>query len=310
MPFAQEVGTTGDGGGQAVNAGRSLLRGALVATLAWPAAVAADDAAARTALEQRLRLAATLMADSATAQRIVASGNERATAHLDQARVHHALARELLERGDLPAARRAADEVLRHVGLARRLVPDAPARQAAARQRYDKLSATLQRLLEAWRQRLGRADAEDGDLVAAIGLMETAGELARAQRFEEAGHTLAAAESHVLTGMNRLLNARTLDYTQRAATPAEEYQIELERHRGLIELVPLAVRDLEPRPEALALVERYTEASAAMRNQSQARARSGDMAQALADLRNAVLFVQRALTSAGLVMPQATGGAP
>lgn len=293
-----------------MSAGRSLLQGAIVATLAWPGAVAADDAAARTALEQRLRLAASLMADSATAQRIVASGNERAGAHLDEARVHHALARELLDRGDLSGARRAADEVLRHVGMARRLVPDAPARQAAARQRYDHLSATLQRLLEAWQLRLGGVDAEDGDRVAAIGLMETAGALARAQRFEEAGHTLAAAEGHVLTGMNRLLNARTLDYTQRAATPAEEYQIELERHRGLSELVPLAVRDLKPRAEALALVERYSEASAAMRNQAQTRARSGDMAQALADLHHALQFVQRALTAAGLVTPQATGGAP
>jgi hypothetical protein len=33
---------------------------------------------------------------------------------------------------------------LRHLGLARRLAPDAPARQAAARQRHDQMLANLE----------------------------------------------------------------------------------------------------------------------------------------------------------------------
>ena len=60
---------------------RAVAQGALLAALAVPAlsALAADaDPAARAQLEQRLKLSASLMADSSTTQRILASGNPRA----------------------------------------------------------------------------------------------------------------------------------------------------------------------------------------------------------------------------------------
>lgn len=294
-----------------MNARRGLAQGALLAALVavQAAAGAADDGGAtRSALEQRLKLVAALMADGPVTQRIVASGHARATAHLDEGRAHHARAVEAVARGDLEAARRDADDALRHLGLARRLVPDTPARTAQARQRTEQMQATLSRLIESWRQRAGPVDAEDGDLVDAASLMETARGFAREQRWEEAVHTLANAEGHVLTGMNRLLHARTLDYTARPATPAEEYQHELARLASLAELVPLAVNDLKPRPEALALIERYAETGAALRSQAVVRAQAGDLAQALQHLRNALMYVQRALATAGLVAPPASAG--
>ena len=300
--------------------GPGVVRMALALGLAFvlglgPAqpAAAADDAAARLALEQRLKLTASLMADGSTVQRILASGNLRAAGHLDEGKVHHALAQDLLAQGDLAGARRAADDALKHFGQARRLVPDAPGRQAAARLRHDQMLASLDRLVDAWQQRLGRSapsEVDDGDLLAATGLMHTARGFGAEGRFEEAVHTLRAAEGHVLTGMNRVMHARTLDYTTRAATPAEEFQLELQRHRSLADLVPLAVSDLRPRPEAVALIDRYAEASTSLRGQAQARFAAGDTGQALADLRNALLFVQRALTTAGLVVPPPAGGTP
>lgn len=290
---------------------------ALLGVLALPVAMAAeDDAAARVQLEQRIRLTAQLMADHTTLQRIAASGNPQAAAHLNEGKVHHALAQDLLARGDLAGARRAADEALRHLGQARRLAPDTPARRAAARGRHEQMLANLDRLVQAWRERtdtaasLDEQSTADADLLAAVGLMHTARAFGTEQRYEESLHVLAAAESHVLAGMNRVLHARTLDYTARAGTPAEEYQLELARHGSLSDLVPLAVNDLKPRPDAMALIERYTEASTALRGQAQQRFAAGDLPQALAHLRNALLFVQRALTTAGLVVPQAAGGTP
>jgi hypothetical protein len=288
---------------------RAALTCATVACVGIGPAVAAPavDEATRAPLEQRLRLVATLMSDGPTQQRVQASGQPRAQAHLDEGRVHHALAQDLLARGDLAGARREADEALRHLGLARRLAPDAPTRQAAARSRYDQQLATLERLLDAWHQRGGAAVALDGDQVMAQALIHTARQFAQEQRYEEAGYTLANAESHVLSGMNSLLQARTLDYTARASTPAEEFQLELLRHAALADLVPLAINDLKPKPEALALVERYAEASQTLRSQAQAHRTAGDLNQALTHLRNALLYVQRALATAGLVAPADSG---
>lgn len=289
---------------------RAALR-AGAAALALLAGGASAHDETRAQLEQRIRLTAALLGDSPSAQRIVGSGNAQAVAHLDDGRVHHALSEDALARGDLATARKAADEALRHLAMARRMVPDAPARAAAARARQAQMQANLERLLESWRQRLPPAEADDGDRLAALGLMDTARYLAGAGRHEEAVHVLAAAESHVLAGMNRLLaGARELDYTQRAGTPAEEFQLELQRHQSLSDLVPLALSELRPRPDAVALIGRYGEASRSLREQALQRQQAGDWVQALTDLRNASMFLQRALGAAGVALPTPTGATP
>jgi hypothetical protein len=249
---------------------------------------AADDASARVQVEQKIRLVARLISDSPAAQRIIASGNAEAVGHLDEGRVHQALAEELLARGDLAGARRNADDALRHVALARRLAPDAPARQDAGT--------------------FSGPDSED--LTAAMGLLGTSRQQAQEGRFDAANQTLVQAEGHVLAGMNRSLHATTIDYTVRASNPAEEFAQELARHRGFAELLPLAIRDLKPRPEALAQIERFGEASGALHQQALLQLQTGDTAQALIHIRNATLFLQRALSVAGVTAPQPTGKPP
>lgn len=288
---------------------RAATLALLLATLALPAA--AQDDAARAQLEQKIRLTARLIADSPSAQRIVASGHTQALAHLEEGRLHHALAQDLFARGDLSGARREVDDALRHLGLARRLVPDAPARQAAARQRYDALRASTERLIEAWRQRTGdRSDADASDLTAAVGLLATAQLLAGDGRLEEANDLLAKAERHVLDGMTRTLHTTTLDYSPRFATPAEEFQYELARQQGFADLLPLALRELRPPADAGALIERYAESAQSLRAQALRRFNAGELPQALTHIRDATLAVQRALLAAGLVAPAPTGTTP
>lgn len=284
--------------------------------LAWGLVLAVASAAAdegRAQLEQRIRLAARLIADSPTAQRITASGNPQALGHYDESRVHQSLAEEALQRGDLATARRAVDDALRHVGQARRLVPDLPGRQAAARTRQAQMQASLERLIQSWREHAllaGPGDVLDGDLAAALSLMGTARYFAEAGRYEESVFTLGTAEQHVLSGMKRALQSRELDYTARARNPTEEFQIEMQRHAGLADLIPLAVNELKPQGEAAALIDRYGDASRALRTQAQQQFQGGDLTAALAHIRNATLYLQRALQAAGVAMPNPTGSTP
>lgn len=267
-----------------------------------------DEATQRAQVEQRLRLVASLLSDSRRAQRITTSGSSEAVAHLDEGRLHHSLAGDLLAKGDLAGARKAADEALKHLGMASRHVPDAPARREAAKARHEQLMASVERLLESLRARAGQG--ESTDVTAAMGLVSVSRQHAQDGRYEDANQSLAQAERHVLAGMNRTLNATTLDYTVRASSPVEEFQIELARHRGLADLIPLAVRDLQPRADAMAQIERFGESRSALYAQALQHFQSGDVVQALAHLRNATLFVQRALLAAGLVAPQPTGTTP
>ena len=261
---------------------------------------------ARTQVEQRIRLAATLFADSPAAQRITGSGNTNAIGRLDEGRLHHSMAEEALRRGDLAAARREIDEALGHVGAALRLVPDSAARQAAARKRHEQMMVTLERLVESWRAHAGAAATHDGDLFAALSLMNTARYFGQGGRHAEALSTLELAERHVLTGMNRSLQKREIDYTQRAGTPEQEFQIELQRHQGMADLLPVAVSELKPRPNAIQNIERYSATSRGLRAQAEQRFQSGDAAAALALLRDAMLNLQRAMQAAGLAVTQDT----
>ncbi len=281
----------------------SSLALALVAGPVW-----ADETRAQ--VEQRVKLAARLLADSPAAQRIVSSGNPQAVGHLDEGRLHHALAEDALARGDLAAARHAVDESLRHMGMARRMVPDALARLAAARLRQEQMLASLDRVVDAWPTRLNPEEPMDGDLFSALGLMATARNFAAEGQFDEAVHTLVAAERHLLAGMKRVLTGREVDYTLRVSTPEQEFELELQRHQGLSELVPMAVAELRPVGEASQLIVRYGDTSRSLRAQAQQQAAAGDTRAALAHIRNAMLYLQRALQAAGVALPATTGSSP
>lgn len=286
--------------------------GLAAALLGSGAAQAADDdSALRQQLEQKIRLTANLISDSPSAQRIGVSGNAEAVGHLDEGRLHHAMAVDLLAKGDHAGARRAVDEALKHLSMARRLVPDAQTRQALTRQRHEQLLGSVERLLESWRARGANQPGDDGaEMTAAMGLIGGARGHAQAGRFDEANQALVQAERHVLSGMNRSLHATTLDYTVRPTSAAEAFQFELARHTGFVELLPLAVRDLKPSAEASALIDRYAETSSTLQSQAVLQAQAGKPDEALALVRNATLYIQRALLAAGLVSPPPTGTSP
>jgi hypothetical protein len=251
-----------------------VLGAVLVAALGVPAAAAAADEA-RVQVEQRIRLAARTLADSPAVQRIVASGHAAARSHLDEGRLHQSHAEEALARGDLVAARKSADDALMHLAMARRLVPDVPAHQAAQRVRHEQLLAALERLIEAWRVRTGTASA-DTELLDATGLVGNARMLGQEGRYDESLRLLAAAEQRVLAGLGRLHASRELDYTVRSDTPLDEFRQELARHAELAELVPLALRELKPAADAQLLIERYQQTARTLRTQAQQRMDAGD----------------------------------
>lgn len=278
----------------------ALLMAAAAAGPAW-----AQDDSQRAQVEQRVQLTARLIGDSPTAQRILGSGDQQAIGHFDEGRLHQSLAEERLARGDLAGARKAVEEALKHIGMARRMVPDARARQTAARQRYEQLQPSVSRLLDAWRNRAGTAS--DPAMMQADDQMAAARTAQQEGRYEEANQRLADAERQMLAGIKRVLNAGTLDYTERASTPAEELKIELARHQGLADLVPIALADLKPPADAVALIERYQEASRGLRAQATQSAQRGDTTEALAHIRSALLYLERALAAAGVLSPPPAG---
>lgn len=268
------------------------------------AAGAAAQDAARRALEHKLDFVRQLVADSPAARRIAASGNADALQLLEDGRRHYARANEALRGGDPAAAERAADEAIWSLGRARQLVPDDLNRTIAARVRYQQLLSSAERMVPAYRTHLSHAGSADApDLAAALELIEQAKSLAAAERHADANRALLQAERHLLVGLNRTIGDRTLVYRAHFETPAAEFDYELQRHRSLRDLVPVAIDELKPGAEARALIGRHVERSESLRAQAEALAGERRHDAALETVRAATAILQQALTAAGLAMP-------
>jgi hypothetical protein len=268
------------------------------------AAATAQDATARRTVEQKLELVRQLVSDSPGARRIAASGNAAAQRHLDEGRRHFERAAEALRAGDIAAAGAAADEALWSFGRARQLVPDDMNRAIAERVRYQQLLQSAERMVPTFRAHLAHAGAADApDLAAALELIEQAKTLAAAERIAEANRALLQAERHLLVGLNRTIGDRTLVYRAHFETPALEFDYELERHRSLHDLVPVAIDELKPGAEARTAIRQLVERSRSLRARAVALAGERRHEAALETVREATALLHSALTTAGLAMP-------
>ena len=280
------------------------FRLAVLASLLLPAAAPAQDAEARRSVEQKIEFARQLVFDSPVARRIAASNNAAAKGHVDEGRTLLAQAGDAMKAGDLAGAERAANEAIWALGRARQLVPDDMSRTIAERVRYQRLMESAERIVPTYRMHLSHAGLSDSpDLNAALGLIDEARSLAGAERLADANRALLQAERHLLIGLNRTIGDKTLVVSTHFDSPAKEFDYELERHRSYLELVPLAIEEFKPGEDARALIRRFIERSQALRAQAAAQAGNRQHDAALVSVREAVNFLQRALSAAGLVMP-------
>lgn len=279
------------------------LFGSLGATLLALAAQAHDPAAARAAAEQKIPYVERLLADEAAARRIAAhpgASREYAAAH-----GHLARARERLRAGDAEGGLHAADEALRAVMAARRLAPDRAQRASLERASHERRLQNASALLAAMREQRERTPAPQAAaaLERAAALVAQARVLGGAGRFEAAQRELQEAEHLLGAALDQFLTLRTLDYTPRFATAEEEYAHELQQHRALDALVPVAIATLRPDPDAAAMVQRYAAAAAERRAAAERSAMLLEYVAALDALHEASALLRRALAAAGVALP-------
>jgi len=60
-----------------------------------------------------------------------------------------------------------------------------------------------------------------------------------------------------MAGLARLLKSATIAYGLQFETQAAEYAYELERNTSYVELMPLAISELRPAPDAMVQINQY-----------------------------------------------------
>ena len=291
-----------------MSAGRRVVAG--VAALACAGALAQPAVAPdRRALDQKEALVRRLVSDSPAEQRIEASGNAEARLQLARARALHARARALADAGELVEANAELNAAMGAIGKARQLVPDPAARAGDQRVRYAALLRTTVALAQSYERHLAGAGTAPGDprLERARARIEEAKGLANGEQLAEAVAVLEKTQRELMGGLNAALGSTTVHYTQRFETPAEEYAFELDRNRAYRDLVPVAIAELKPRREAVALVDRYVAANARHLEAAEGLAAGRNYREAADALRSGTNNLQAALAAAGLSVPRDAG---
>ena len=133
--------------------------------------------------------------------------------------------------------------------------------------------------------------------------MEQALALARADRYIEANRQLDQALVLLLKDASARLVGHTIVYDRRFANRREEFDFELDRHRSFERLVPLALVEFRPGPEARVLIDRYVAQARELRERGEAQVDRDAMA-AIKNVVDGTDSLRLALRAAGLVVPQ------
>lgn len=300
---------------------RSTLRWMVLAVAygACAAAPAAQDEArvpspaakvSRQLVEQKEAFVKRLLSDSATARRIESGNNAEARKHLAAAQERYGKAVLSIRNNDIAGADRQLNEATWFIGKARQLVPDPLTRDVEHRARYAQMLDSVESLKVSYQRHLQRmqggppgAPVSDALLVKVAQLVDAAKGFANAKRVAQANKALSDAEQTLMVGLSRVLGAKTIEYAQHFATPAEEYAHELERNRSYGDLIPIALAEFKPGSEAIREVQNFTDANRKLREQAQQHAARNDHRSALAALRGGTARLQNALAAAGLRVP-------
>src|SRR6185369_5154314 len=152
------------------------------------------------------------------------------------------------------------------------LVPDPGSQQAGERARFAQLEDSVAALQRTALIALPLPNARLEDSTAQTRV------LARADKYIEANKQLDRALVLLLKDASARLTGQTIVYDRRFASRREEFDFELAHHRSFERLVPLALLEFRPAPEALVLVERYVAQARELRERGEALIASDAMA--------------------------------
>jgi len=256
-------------------------------------------------VKQKLTFA-DMMLMSAGTKRVMASDNAEAKAMLDSAKQKVDAARQNLKAGKNENALLLADEGLRMVGSASRLVPSEEVLQEQ-NERYLELVDAVKNFEQSHKdttksviKSYGEKSAVDYDKKQVESLLADAKGFADKRQYMKAIPEVEKAELIVTSAINMMLDKKTLVYEVKFDTAEDEYAYELKRFKSYEELVPVAIERKKPAPGAVKLMDSFVKKGRSQRDDAIKKAADGDYPTAIAMMLSATTQVRRALRIAGV----------
>lgn len=291
----------------------------VVALIAVPWALAQTTDVARSRfpslqsdeVQQKLQLVEALLTKSPVIMRIADSGNEQAKSQASAAQKLYQRAREAISANDIAMADGHLNDALRLISEASRAVPDATQTLAQQREKYSQLTQQIEAFQDSYQRIQERKEIKKRldpsvtmDVERIRTMVKAASALEQNQDFSAANKILSEAHDITLSALKKLVANETFVYDLRFASAGEEFRYEMERHKSYEELIPIAVATLHPTSEANHLIDNYFRQSETLKAKAQQQADKGDHKSALQTMREATDYLQKALQTVGIVVPQ------
>lgn len=249
---------------------------------------------------------AKMVAISKPAKRVKQSGHAQANALLEEALGMLDQARAKHEAGSNNDAIALIDEALRKMSAASKMVPsdDVVAEQ---KQRYQDLLKALNDNRKSHQAAAQKAQASAGksavikyDEARVDALVRKAADNAAASGYAAAISSLQEADRLVTEALNGMLKSQTVVYQLNLDTPQGEYQYEMNRYLGYVDLVPVALAEKQPNPGQKTLFDGYVNKGGELHAKALEFAGKGQYPEAIRLLQDATKEVQRGLRLLGV----------
>jgi len=256
-------------------------------------------------VKQKLMFAEMMLGAQGT-QRVLASESNEAKQLVAVAKKKLDEGREQSLAGALPEALALADQSLKMLSEAARLVPGVEEVSQQA-ENYKTTLAEIQDYQKSYRDNIKRMEKSDGgagdiklDEKKLAATLAQAKSLAEKKDYVSANKLLQRARTTITGALHKILDSKTIVYDLKFDTAEDEYEYELMRFVGYEELIPVAIEAKKPAPGAIKLMESFLSKARSRRDEAVAKADAGDYPMAIAMLLQATKTVRRALRMVGV----------
>jgi hypothetical protein len=253
-------------------------------------------------VKQKLQYVDTVISSSAAAKRIAASDDAEAKAKYQAAQERLKDARSAFASGNLDVAGARSAEALSLMSQAAQRVPSESVQQMA-RARNDRLLKSVDTLEASWRAAAGGPGGQDAsglDSGKIRRMIDAAGTLAAAGKYDEANNILSSANDEVSDALSKLHGNKTISYEMIFTSAAEEYAYEVERYISLEDAIPLAMEQMQPSQKEIADAQEFIDMAKARRRDADAEAQHGKFDAALGRIKDGSLQMETALNVLGV----------
>ncbi|MDH5218966.1 MAG: hypothetical protein OEX19_14790, partial [Gammaproteobacteria bacterium] len=126
--------------------------------------------------------------------------------------------------------------------------------------------------------------------------------LAKKNEYKQAMQKARQAERKIAEAMNEMLGSRTLVYELKFESPKEEFEYEVKRYEGYLELIPVALEVKKPRQTSIDLMQKYVDKGKFFHDKAHESMAQGKHKEALVVIKDATKEVRRGLMLLGVSM--------